>query len=345
MRAGAPRILVHVGLPKCGSTALQAYLAAHDADLRRHGVVYPVASRAPKGYRSHRPLSHAPVAELPARLAEIAKEAGQARWIVLSCESWADMLPGGQAQTFAAALCEVFDPDRIDVVAWFRNPVRLVESAYAQFLIGGLLNVPKPAFFAADALAPNLARFVEAATRVKGFAPFDYLGWIAALETAFAGLPVIARSIETSDLPPGGVHADLCALLDLPGAVTPIRRNTRGDTATLLALQYAQTKLPQQIFAQRRGRVRRFVLSTAATQWAADRWHRDLHVGPALRARITAQFASDGDQLARRFDTPIAGLCAMPDAPPLSDRALDPQEQAEVLAWFGSAQRAHQKTF
>lgn len=40
-RGGHPRVVLHVGLPKTGTTYLQALLAAHRDDLREAGVLYP----------------------------------------------------------------------------------------------------------------------------------------------------------------------------------------------------------------------------------------------------------------------------------------------------------------
>lgn len=331
----APRVLVHVGLPKCGSTAIQAHFANHDKAHRGQGVVYPMASRAQSGYRSHRLLSHAPVNELPTRLEEIAAEAQQADTIFLSCESWTSLLPAGQARTLGTALAQVFDPQRVTIVAWFRNPIDFIEAAYAQFLVGGLMNASKPTFFARDAPAPNLTRFVEATTAVKGFAPFDYLGWIAALEAAFAGFPVLACSMAAEDLPAGGLLQDAQTVVGLRGRAQDVRRNQRRPVPTLLALQFAQTQIPAHVMLRYRPLMRRFRLSTSALWGTTETRHQDLHVGSALYERIRTQTGLDRAKIAQRFATPVQGLLRLTAPIPLSARALTGQERAEVMAYFG----------
>lgn len=334
-RARTPQIFVHVGLPKCGSSSIQAYLADHDLAHACAGVVYPSAGRSPHGYRSHRPLQQVPPDALAGQLEQMAAQAPGARAIVISCESWADMLPGGIAPALAPALDQVFGARQVTVLAWFRNPVSFLESAYAQFLLGGLLNVPKPAFFAPDAPAPGLDRFVTAATQVKGFAPYDYPGWIGALEHVFAGMRIVPRSMARADLPQGGLIGDACRVLGLPVRDVDPRHNTRRSATSLLALQYAQTQMPPRAFASRPKLVQQFELSTAATWGPQDQRHRDLHVGRDLLARLKAQITQDRSALERRFATPVEGLLRLPeDAGPLSRRALDSAEQAEVLDRF-----------
>ena len=341
-RSRLPQIFVHVGLPKCGSSSIQAYLADHDLAHACQGVVYPSAGRSPHGYRSHRPLQQVPPGELAGQLEQMAAQAPGARAIVISCESWADMLPGGIAPALASALDQVFGARQVTVLAWFRNPVSFLESAYAQFLLGGLLNVPKPAFFAPDTPAPDIDRFVTAATQVKGFAPYDYLGWIQALESIFEGMRIVPRSMARGDLPQGGLIGDTCRVLGLPVRAVDPRHNTRRSATSLLALQYAQTQMPPRVFARQPQLVQQFELSTAATWGPQDQRHRDLHVGRDLLASLKAQITQDRSALERRFATPVEELLSLPDeADALSRRVLDSAEQAEVLDRFQPQGGAH----
>lgn len=326
------RVVFHIGLPKCGSTTIQAHFADYDTAYRAQGLVYPVKARSPDGYRSHVPLLHMPPADLRSRIRAIAEEAQGARVILLSCEAFADYLPRGNSAEVGAALAEEFGADNVTILAYFRNPAPFMASAYAQFVVGGLLDVPKGPFFSEG--PSGLAAFVHAASERKGFAPYDYLGWVQAIQAAFPGLDLNLRSMEAADIGDN--------LIDDLGRVLKVRRlgqgtqilNTRHTASSILALQHAQTVLPQSVFQRQRPKMRHFRLSTAPDWTEADARHRDLVPNADLTSRIAATMQDSRPVLARMFSTKVRGLVTIASPGSLSDRPLSKAEQDEVVRAF-----------
>jgi hypothetical protein len=131
---------------------------------------------------------------------------------------------------------------------------------------------------------------------LKVAALYDYCALADALETSFSGMQVNLRSLP--DLPPGGLIADLCALLGVAAQLQGRVRNTRKPTPTLLALQHVQSVRPAA--AQQRALLRRFALSSAEDWPEADLWHQSLHAGPDLCARMAGVMMRDRAALAAR---------------------------------------------
>lgn len=330
--AGPTRVVFHIGLPKCGSTTIQAHFADHDAAYRAQGLVYPVQSRLPGGYRSHLPLLNIPADDLATRIDAIAEEAADARVILLSSEAFGSYLPRGNAAEVGPALAGRFGAENVTVLAYFRNPVGFLASAYAQFVVGGLLDVAKGPFFSQGPL--GVAAFVDAATDRKGFAPYDYLGWARAMQAAFPGLRLNLRSMEPSDIR-GDLIDDLCRALKVrrAGQDTP-SRNLRRDAPSILALQHAQTVFPQPVFNRQREKMRQFQLSTSADWGDADRRHRDLLPDAELVLRMRKCLQDNRPDLKRHFATPIRGLVEMSMPAPLASRHLSDAERREVEQAF-----------
>ncbi len=333
--SATPRVLMHIGLPKCGSTTIQRHFAAHAPRYRKMGVVYPKLLRDEAGYRSHRPFSTLAREDIPDAAARLWRRTRDARAVLLSTEAWGDALPGGQAPLVAQALAERFGAENVTLLAYFRAPLPFLESAYAQFLEGGLFFVPKPAFFAEP--NPSLARFVRTTETLKGFAPYDLLAWTKMMDDAFPGITRLYRSIEPEDLEGCGLIDDVCRLLDVaPQPDTAPPRNRRRAQVISLAQQFAQAELPKTAWQKRR--VLRGLTLSSAADWPDDLRHSTLCVGPDLAAEISDCLARDRAAIAARFSGPVTALTAAPDVAAIGpDRDLSPKEQAEVLAAFRNA--------
>lgn len=140
-----PRLILHIGSHKTGSTALQGYLARNRAALRRAGVFYPRPEQAPGLLGSvHRDLRDAARAEafagragpVPAALGSfdalldryIARiRAQRAPVTILSCESW-----GTFHNIHAPRLTRLSDSFDVSVVCFIRRTDHYLESFYRQ---------------------------------------------------------------------------------------------------------------------------------------------------------------------------------------------------------------------
>jgi hypothetical protein len=154
-------VILHIGSPKTGSTALQHALFAARGALRAHGVLYPVLSAAQESH-NHGPLAMALFEErrLPRRFRfldparregllqetrqELAYQLGRyaPRCLVLSSEYFYRTVPLG---AWAALLHEVLGepPARVTVVCYLRRPLAQYLSDLQQTLYASH-EVPPP---------------------------------------------------------------------------------------------------------------------------------------------------------------------------------------------------------
>ena len=325
-----PTVWLHVGLPKCGSTAIQRRFADHEARFAEQGLCYPKAHRTPDGYRSHRPLAWARAEGLPGMVSDIATEAQGARAILISCEDFANALPGGLARPLVAALEAQFGADNLRVIVYARNLFDLVESAYAQFLLGGLFRLDRPSFFANG--APSLRRFLDAFEAAKGFPLYALAGYARLIQSTFGAQRVSFRSVEAQDLDHADLVEDLCAVMGIRPEGTAQRLNQRADPGLIAAFQYAQTLIPAQQFDHVRDQFRAFRFS--ATSSAQAERDPSLRTDAELHAAMCARIAEDQETLAELFDTRIDGLVADRWRPAETALALDARAQAEVRAFM-----------
>ncbi len=143
------RLILHVGAPKCGSSALQTYLsslgefetpkigrAGYGLLQAKGGLITDAerirrqAENSPFGYRISQRFTHLPNTAEFARLLEHGFDAGFASkdTIVLSCEGWI-----GESNAAAAVLALVPDSVEVDVLAWIRPAVDAANSGWWQW--------------------------------------------------------------------------------------------------------------------------------------------------------------------------------------------------------------------
>ena len=136
-----PRLFLHIGEPKTGTTAIQTFLLANRAALRRKGFLYPLAGVHDSAHRKLSPafyaasLTNNDAAEtLEAVLREV-REAGCATTI-LSFEGFCLDNPRS-----LAGLAREFD---VKVVYYLRRQDHLFESRYAQHVRSCLIRQVRP---------------------------------------------------------------------------------------------------------------------------------------------------------------------------------------------------------
>ena len=169
-----PRLYIHVGMPKTGTTSLQVYCTQQRDWLAQHGVYYPHTMRAPHPTASqHRYLNTA------LRRASVLSMAEPAQVLCdLAAEIAASGLPAAllseeqfsyhpwQAAPWLAQLRRWFD---VHIVCMVRRADRWVESMYAQAVRGGY-RATFAQFLQADATQERLflRRFLEPWGRAFG---------------------------------------------------------------------------------------------------------------------------------------------------------------------------------
>ena len=332
-REGAgPAVWVHVGLPKCGSTTVQRYFAAHADQFRAQGLCYPETGRSTGGYRSHEPIARTSQADLPALVAAIAAEAAGCDRIFLSCEDFANALPLGNGAALVAELNRVFGADQVRVLAYFRNVHDFVASCYAQFVMGGLFKINAGRFFQGapdDPAATDLAAFVAAFEALKGFPLYSLRGHAEQIARHFPDNAVVLKSIERMDIGEGGLIGDICRTLGVEVLEMAPAQNRRVSNLLLAAALSARRQVSTEAFRRLRPHLQRLV---NGPKWAAragfDR--ADLHVDAALHARIAATIAAERATLAARFATGTDGLAEDRWHPSTGQDVLTRAEEAQI---------------
>ncbi len=302
------RIVLHIGLPKCGSSSIQAHMADHAAAHRARGVCYPETGRDKAGYRNHLPLARMAPQDLDAAVDAIRDEAEGCHTLVLSCEHWTNAFPHCNLAALCDALAERMPEWDLRITAWFRNPVDFVESCYAQYVLAGLFQISRHTFY--SGAKPSIEKFLTEFEARRGFPLYSNLSFAQMLQEGLAGRTLTFRSIEAADLKPGGMLADFCALARLPAPKDAPRANARVSNRKLAELEYVQTLVDQNTY----GALRERLLAAAFPRLpeADNRRVTSLHIGPDLAGIITDRTRSESAAIARLFDTRTTALCTMP---------------------------------
>ena len=163
------RFIIHAGMGKTGTTALQRSLAASYHALRDIGVLYPISGRysptslnhwalfialLDQGHRIHEPSpAPTPRCTFVEYLGEIAEEAvaSNATHIVLSCEAiWN---PGSFSREVLARIAEALRTHETSILVSLRDPISHAESAYRQKVKGPQRFCARPAEMIASFVA------------------------------------------------------------------------------------------------------------------------------------------------------------------------------------------------
>lgn len=256
MARDLPRILVHPGFHKTGTSSAQHLLwknrarLAPEVDIFQLRHLREVARLCALYARSHNPLSLLDMVEaLDTVFADLPENSP--RHILISCEGLAGHLPGWPGVTdYGAApltvstligyLAERFPGHRPEIVLTTRNADAWLESAWKHHLIGHRLVEVWPDFAGRLAQAADLAAAAESISQAVGPVPVAMLP----LETA-------ARH----PLGPGGALLDHLPLSEeVRAALVPVGHGNRGPDSALAAelLRLNRSDLPDETLKARK---------------------------------------------------------------------------------------------
>ncbi len=280
---------LHVGMPKCASSTVQSYFHSHDARHRSEGLCYPQTCRTTGGYFNHLPLHSLPPEELGPAVDAIAREAegdGCDR-ILVSSEGFTNALWGSSITTAViAALNATFGEQNVHVVMLFRNHFSFVESAYAQFLKGGLFGVhPARLMHSGDS---GISGYAAQFRRNNGFDFFSYADFIERFRGHAPRNPIELYSCESADNDGKDITEVLSGRLGVSYGQAPAFSNTRFSDTALLLLRHSI-----QAHGVTRTRERREIIAGLFPSGEKE-FSEILHVGGPLFDRV--QEASDRDR-------------------------------------------------
>jgi len=319
---GRRRLLLHAGLHKTGTTAVQYFLYRLTDKLRVAGVLYPATGRPDFVTCGHHniawqlagdPRFDAAHGTLDQLAAEIAAFPGDA---VLSSEDFASVLD--RPERLAPLLRHpALAGHAITLLLTLRDQVSYFEALYVELLRHGV--VLPAALVAERAMADGVLR-----TGPRAY-PFDFAALHAAL-LRNAGLTVALR---TYDRPQGGsALADFLAFARLPVAATPVdaalRLNPRPDVLAMM-VPFCGTSIKPLL-----GEIRIQGLLRG----------RLAHLAPAMRARMAARFAPGNAALVQQAGLPHGSLAIAPAMPAdglVMERLFSAEVHAAILGQFASA--------
>lgn len=236
-------VYLHMGMPKCASSALQSFLNMNDARLCVEGLCYPVESREMSGYFSHRPLHRILPEEVPHAIRKIAEEAKSQNCtrLLISSEEFVNSLWDKEITgQIVNALNTQFGTENVRILMLFRNHFSFVESVYAQFLKGGMFRTPDKAFMMSN--NNNILGFASNFRLRNGFDFFSYCDFIERLRVHASFNPFDLLSTELADWGGKDIIDVLCDRFGVTRGSAALAANERYSETALHLLHYSRKK-------------------------------------------------------------------------------------------------------
>lgn len=322
-------VYLHVGMPKCASSTVQAYFHEHDARNREAGFVYPVAGRATGGYFNHEPILRMDKDEIAAVVGKIRDEAEGAKAVFISAEGfvnshWDHPVTGQLIEQLSAT----FGAANLRLLFLFRNHFTFIESVFAQFLKGGMYRVHQGRFHRnTDGKIEDFCKTFE---DEYGFEFYDYA---AVIETFRRQCQPESRielmSIERSDLETGDILSELCKKFDLVPPEGNTVRNARFPGKALLGLGYSSKNYGIRNVVPKRKKV------AARFADAIDGYSSVLHLHGDFAETVAARQRADAAFFATEFGCDFPALFKPRLEPPFP---ADPDNELQLtdveMAWL-----------
>lgn len=296
--AADERILfLHIGLPKCGSTTIQAALVRMAPALERRGIHVLVAGRNRQG--SHSPLKRALAEpelaasrwELGAAATEIAASA--ARRFVVTAESLTSISPDHAEWPERVRAWAERAGVSVRVVAYVRPQWELVEATYSQLVKRGSVGWSFDRWLPGETpLGPGTALRLDYGRRLR---PWRHVFGgeslvVRPLDRAAGGTGLVAHFLRV-------VGVDDARLLEAASAAP--RRNTRPGA------KYLEVRRRARRFAGRKSLARGLALQGAAALIRGDRPFAGLAAEDI--AALQARFEEANASFAREFGIDAGG--------------------------------------
>ena len=319
LAAAKPQLVLHIGMGKTGTTALQNFFWANRDKLAELGVLYPDLGVLAGAH--HRISPHMP------------KFLADQGWSTLPPESWIPNVAGRgfdrvlmsseliawstpeKIAAFAAALEPAFDTS---ICLYLRRQDNMMMASYNQQIKAGTQIRPL-----GKVVAPQLKQF-------------DYAERIGAWEQVFGSARMIVRPYERAQFPDGDLIADfmthVLGINDLSGFVRPNDENSN-PRFSRVALEFKRLINAIEEDTARTGRFNPALIAFSGAQDAGSTeifQDQDL-LSSVERQKILDHFADRNADIARRFLNRADGVL-FTEPVGLAAAAAPEVTEAELLA-------------
>lgn len=277
---------------------------------RRHeklGILYPSHGRQNGGYFSHRPLIQMDEPLLANTVKKIWEQtrASNCKSVFLSSEAFCENLHYMKATArIVEALGDEFGRANVKIILFVRNHFEYVESAYAQFLKGGIFQVPHQKVFRDG--PSTLNKFVAVSKKRLGYNFFSFSSVIELLseQTGIDHLDVY--SVDRSDLQGRDIVEVIADRFGLKNSKIPSMRNRRFPPKALMALNYSIS----QVGFKNTKPIRDNIVEAFEAQ--PQGFMADLHVSDKLFDRVERESKRDKVFFAERFSGNFESVFSIP---------------------------------
>lgn len=258
------QVTIHIGMPKCASSTVQAHFADNDALYQTKGFLYPTQHRLKNGYRHHNPLFEP---DLPPDTAvqNLLREATRKNCarILISTERFTTDTEAHLAK-ITAAFARQIGAENITCLCLVRDPASMLRSSFQQFVRAGLWRVNRAKFYAET--DGSITAFFRAFRAENGFELHEYDKIIARTTKG-----VTAGKLLVWDIKDGpDILTRLTQHFELPAGKAPKKQNQSFPPAKIAFLRQFQQNYGQEIYQQNRPALLRKIDLSAVVISAED---------------------------------------------------------------------------
>jgi hypothetical protein len=288
----APRkiLILHAGMGKTGTTALQKALWHNRDALARAGIAYPAIGATAGAHHLVSPhvlphLAHrAPWRRYLAPAKWLGKVAALPEPRVLMSSELVSSADPDRVAAFCAALAPHVD---LHLCLYLRRQDDMMAAVYAQGVKGGVQRRP-------------LSQLID-----SRLGRYDYMDRLAPWEAALGRDRMIIRPYERSQFHQGDLIRDFFLhVLGLPDLPPGFVHDPAADLNARLSVPATEFKRLVNLLIPDRSRTRPYVAALAACPPDPRGTH---HLGRAERARLIAHYADSNAQVARTYMNRPAG--------------------------------------
>lgn len=142
------KFFVHVGMPKCASTSIQAYFSQRYRANCALGLLYPKSCRGEGGAVWHGPLLQSQ-SSAQSLIDEVVEEADSLNCdkVFLSAELFMSLADRPRVNEFYEALHSKVGTENVSTVFLIRDPIDMLTSSVQQFVRGPFWNLDRRGYF------------------------------------------------------------------------------------------------------------------------------------------------------------------------------------------------------